>query len=129
MAAGVERIALGGGALHPDLVGAAGERDRQRGVEREADPAQPFGPEEALVDQRVFGLGQCVQVPAVEVAELLAELADVHPEPAGQAGPVDVALLDAYLVVLEGEEDLGVGVGSRADCRATSNSRATPLSC
>ena len=89
-------------------MGAAGERDRERGVERDADAAQPLFAEESLIDQGIFGLGQRVEMPAIEVADLLAELADVRPDPARQSAPVDVALLDPHFLVLEGHVDLGL---------------------
>src|SRR3989449_7145738 len=46
-------------------------------------------------------------MPAVQLAELLAELADVEPDLARQPGPVRVPLLDIDLAVLETDEDLG----------------------
>src|SRR5215213_6599166 len=49
-------------------------------------------------------------MPAVEIADLLAELADVHPEAARQPGPVDVALLNPDLLVLERQINLGIGI-------------------
>ena len=109
-AAGVERIALGRGALEPELVGSAGQRERECRIQAHAHAGEPLGAEEPLVDQRVLGFGQRVEVPAVEVADLLAELADVHPQAARQASPVDVSLLDSHLLVFERQEDPGVGV-------------------
>jgi hypothetical protein len=50
-------------------------------------------------------------VPAVQVADLLPELPDVEPNVSGQTGPVDVAFFDAHFLLLEREEDLGLGVG------------------
>src|SRR2546427_2823353 len=46
-------------------------------------------------------------MPAVQLAELLAELADVEPDLARQPGPVRVPLLHVHLTVLEADEDLG----------------------
>ena len=91
-------------------MGPASEGHRKRGVEREPDARQPLVSEEPPIDQRILGLGQRVEVPAVEVTDRLTEQPDVRPEPPRKAGPVEVALLDADLVVLEGQEDLGVGV-------------------
>src|SRR2546426_11219645 len=50
-------------------------------------------------------------VPAVQLAELLAKLADVEADMPRQPGPVGVALLDAHVAVLEAHEDLCVRVG------------------
>src|SRR2546422_10710127 len=50
-------------------------------------------------------------MPAVQLAELLAELADVEADMPRQPGPVGVALLDAHVAVLEAHEDLRVRVG------------------
>jgi hypothetical protein len=49
-----------------------------------------------------------VQVPAVQVADLLPELPDVEPNVSGQTGPVDVAFFDSHFLLLEREEDLGL---------------------
>src|SRR3989442_4655744 len=46
-------------------------------------------------------------MPAVQLAELLAELADVEPDLSRPPGPVRVPLLDIDLAVLEADEDLG----------------------
>src|SRR4051812_35402267 len=106
-----QRIAAGSRALHPDLVGGSSQRERQRGIERETGSGEALGAEVALVDQRVLGFGESVEVPAVQVANLLAELAHVESYPAGKAGPVDVAFLDSHLVVLKRQENFGVGIG------------------
>src|SRR5260370_23446069 len=58
--------------------------------------------------QRVLGLGQGVQVPAIQLPELLAELADVETDVSRQSGPVRVPLFDAHGRVLQAHEDLGV---------------------
>src|SRR3989454_6767356 len=50
-------------------------------------------------------------MPAVQLAELLAELADVEADMPRQPGPVGVALLDAHVAVLQAHEDLRVRVG------------------
>src|SRR5215213_6582836 len=50
-------------------------------------------------------------MPAIQIADRLAELAQVGAYPAGEAVVVDVALLDADLLVLEGEKDFCLGVG------------------
>src|SRR2546430_7681054 len=45
--------------------------------------------------ERVLGLREGMQVPAVQLAELLAELPDVETDVPREARPVGVALLDA----------------------------------
>src|SRR5213592_3980507 len=49
-------------------------------------------------------------MPAVQLAELLAELADVETDVARQSGPVGVPFLDAHLAAFEAHENLGVRV-------------------
>src|SRR5213594_2716562 len=61
--------------------------------------------------ERILGLGHRVQVPAVQLAKLLAKLSDVEPDVSRQPGPVGVALLDADLPVLEAHEDLRIRIG------------------
>ncbi len=52
-----------------------------------------------------------MQVPTVQLAELLAELAQVEPNVTRQPGPVGVAFLDTDVAALEADEDLGVRIG------------------
>src|SRR2546430_3096334 len=52
-----------------------------------------------------------MQVPAIQLAELLAELADVEPDMSRQPGPVCVPLFDADIAVLKAHENLGARVG------------------
>src|SRR2546430_13259220 len=54
--------------------------------------------------KRVFGLRERVQVPAIHLAELLAEFADVEADAPRQAGPVRIPFLDADVTVLEAHE-------------------------
>src|SRR4029079_18173249 len=49
-------------------------------------------------------------MPAVQIAHLLAVFPEIDPEPARESGPVDVALLDPHLFILESHEDFGTGV-------------------
>src|SRR3989441_11439306 len=49
-------------------------------------------------------------MPAVQLTELLADLADVEPQPPRKAGPVGIALLDAHVAVLQAHEDLRVRI-------------------
>src|SRR5437762_12530852 len=59
---------------------------------------------------RVFRLRERVQVPAVQLAELLAELPDVEADVPGESGPVGVPLFYAHRSVLQAHEDLGARV-------------------
>src|SRR3989454_8924663 len=80
-------------------------------VQRDARSGEAVGTQVAADCEWVFGLGDGVQVPAVQLAELLPELPDVEPDVSGQARPVGVPLLDAHVAVLEAHEDLGARVG------------------
>ena len=80
----------------------------ERPVQRQSRPGQSVIAEELGNGQGIFGLRHRMQVPAVQLAELLAELAEVEPDVAGQSGPVGVAFLDADMAALEADEDLGV---------------------
>jgi len=51
-----------------------------------------------------------VQVPAVQLAELLAKLPDVEADAAWEPGPVRVPFFDTHGAVLEADEDLRVRV-------------------
>jgi hypothetical protein len=110
VSAGHERVAIGCGGLEIELVGAAGQGDGQGRVEREPNPCQTFLREITLVDQRVFAFGEGVEVPAVEVAHRLPELAEIHAQPAGKAGPIEVALLDLDPLLANPREDFRVRV-------------------
>ncbi len=83
----------------------------ERAVQRDAGAGQAVAAQVGAEREGVFGLGQRVQVPAVQLAELLAEFPDVEPDVAGQAGPVGVTFLDAHLAVLEAHEDLRIRIG------------------
>src|SRR2546425_608973 len=56
----------------------------------------------------ILRLGHGVQVPTVQLAELLAKLPDVEADVARQPSPVGVAFLDTDRAVLEAHEDLRV---------------------
>src|SRR5207248_2669500 len=58
-----------------------------------------------------LGFRQGVQMPAIQLAELLAELADVEPDVSRQPGPIGIPFLDAHIPVLEAHKDLGARVG------------------
>jgi hypothetical protein len=86
----------------------------ERAIQRQARSCQPVLPEIGRERERVLGFRHRVQVPAVQLAELLAELADVQPQVTGEASPVGVAFLNADFAVLETHEDLGARVTDRA---------------
>src|SRR6266571_1856196 len=94
--------------LRRDLVRAEAT---ERAVEGDAGAGQAVSAQIGAERERVLGLGQSVQLPAVQLPELLAELPDVEADVSGQARPVGVPLLDAHLPVLEAHEDLRVGIG------------------
>src|SRR2546422_1074513 len=80
-------------------------------VERDPGSRKPVFAQIGPQRKRVLGLRERVQVPAVQLAELLAKFSDVEADAPGQAGPVRIPLLDADTAVLEAHEDLGARVG------------------
>src|SRR6266540_1226382 len=89
--------------LHHELVCTEAPK---RPVQRNPGSGEPVFAEERGERQRIFGLGQRVQMPAVELAELLAELADVEPQPSRQTRPVGIAFLETHLAAFETDEHL-----------------------
>src|SRR2546426_907959 len=79
-------------------------------VERDPRSREPVFAQIGPQRKRVLGLRERVQVPAVQLAELLAKFPDVEANAPGQAGPVRIPLLDADIAVLEAHEDLGARV-------------------
>src|SRR5436309_6059158 len=80
-------------------------------VERDPRSREPVSAQIGSQRKRVLGLRERVQVPAVQLAELLAKVSYVEAHAPGQAGPIGISLLDADIAVLEAHEDLGAGVG------------------
>src|SRR5438128_4832613 len=107
-AAAEQGVRLAARRLGGDLVRA---QAAERAVQRDPRSGEAVSTEVAAECERVFGLGERVQVPAVQFAELLPELSDVEPDVSGQARPIGVPLLDAHVTVLEAHEDLGARVG------------------
>src|SRR2546422_5965294 len=101
------RIAGAAGDLRHHLVRA---EPAERPIQGYAGPAEPIFAQVRGHREGILRLGHRVQVPAVQLAELLAELADVEPQPARKTGPVGVALLDTHVAVLQAHEDLRVRV-------------------
>src|SRR5439155_9657603 len=79
-------------------------------VERDPRSREPVFAQIGPQRKRVLGLRERVQVPAVQLADLLAEFADVEADAPGQAGPVRIPFLDADVTVFEAHEDLGARV-------------------
>src|SRR5256886_1634881 len=102
------RIALAARDLRGDLVGS---EPAERPIQRDAGTGQPVVSEIGPEGDGVFGLREGVQVPAIQLAELLAELPDVEPDVSWQPGPVCVPLFDADIAVLKAHENLGARVG------------------
>src|SRR2546425_6638500 len=78
----------------------------ERAVQGDACAGEPVVTEVRPERDGILGLGHCVQVPAVQLAELLAKLPDVEADVTRQSGPVGIPFLDADRAVLEAHEDL-----------------------
>src|SRR6267143_3261279 len=100
-------IALAPRDLRRELVG---PEPAERAVQGDAGAGQAVTAQQRAKGEWVLGLGQGMEMPAVQLPELLAELPDVEPDVPREAGPVRVSLLDADTAVLERHEDLCVGV-------------------
>ena len=75
-------------------------------IQRQPGAAQAVVSQILPQRERVLSLRYGVQVPAVQLAELLAELADVESDPARQPRPVRIPFLHVDLAVFEADEDL-----------------------
>ncbi|PYP09184.1 MAG: hypothetical protein DMD59_09745 [Gemmatimonadetes bacterium] len=89
-----------------------------RAVERNARPGQAVLPEEGRDGEWILGLRHGMQMPAIELAELLAVFADIEPDMARQARPVGVPFLQTHVSVFETDEDLRVRVGVEGGLKA-----------
>src|SRR5882672_1090154 len=105
-----EQLGITGAAryLRRELVGA---QPAERAVDRQTGAGQAVPTEIARHHERVLGLGHGVEVPAVQLAELLPEPPEVDADAAGHAGPIRVALLETGDAVFDAHEDLGMRVG------------------
>src|SRR2546423_1611612 len=101
-------IARATGQLRGQLVHA---EPPEGAIERDPGSGEPVLTQIGPQRERVLGLRECVQVPAVQLAELLAKFPDVEADAPGQTGPVRIPLFDADIAVLETHEDLGARVG------------------
>src|SRR5207237_6341452 len=70
-----------------------------------------------------FGHG--MQMPPIELAELLTVLTQVEPQMSRQSNPVRIAFLDADPPALERQKDLRVGI--RIECRLEANFEFTRI--
>src|SRR2546425_3712179 len=96
-------VALATGQLRRELVHA---EPAEGVVQRDARSREPITAQIGPQRKRVLGLRERVQVPAVQLAELLAKFADVEADVPWEAGPVRIPLLDADIAVLEAHENL-----------------------
>src|SRR3989449_702256 len=80
-------------------------------IERDPRSREPVSAQIGSQRKRVLGLRELLQVPSVQLAELLPKFSYVEADAPGQAGPIGISLLDADIAVLEAHEDLGAGVG------------------
>src|SRR3989442_15951760 len=83
----------------------------ERPIQGYAGPAEPIFAQVRGHGEGILGLGHRVQMPAVQLTELLAKLADAEPDMPRQPGPVGVALLHAPVALLPAHDDLRVRVG------------------
>src|SRR6266487_839 len=82
----------------------------KRAVQGDACAGEAILAQETRDREWVLRLGHRMQVPAIQLAELLAVLAEVESQVSGEAGPVGIAFFDAHMPTLETDEDLGVRV-------------------
>src|SRR3989441_2772889 len=101
-------VALAAGQLGRQLVHA---EPPEGAVQRDPRSREPVSTQISPQRKRVFGLRERVQVPAIHLAELLAEFADVEADAPRQAGPVRIPFLDADVTVFEAHENLRARVG------------------
>ncbi|PYP95653.1 MAG: hypothetical protein DMD38_11415 [Gemmatimonadetes bacterium] len=109
------RVARAPGHLRGKLVSS---QPPKRAIERKPRPGETVLSEEGRDREWILGFGHGMEMPAVELAELLPVLADIESSVAGQPGPVGVAFLDTDMAALEADEDLGVRVGVEGGLKA-----------
>src|SRR5258705_3135272 len=79
-------------------------------VERNPGPGESIFPQERGDRERILGLGHRMQVPAIELAELLTVFAEIEPDVSRQAGPVGVTFLQADVAAPETDENFCVRI-------------------
>src|SRR5258705_10921977 len=72
-------------------------------VERNPRPGESIFSQEGRDRERILGLGHRMQVPAIELAELLAVFAESEADGTLQAGPAGVTFFHAQLPAFEGD--------------------------
>src|SRR6266576_2191273 len=110
------RVAFALRHLRGDLVRAEAA---ERAIQRDPGAAESVIAQIRPQRERILRFGHRMQMPAVQLTELLAEFADVEADVPGQPGPVGVALFHAHGAVLETDENLGVRI--RIERRLESN--------
>src|SRR5437773_4432946 len=73
----------------------------KRPVERNACPGEAILPQEGRDREWILGLRHGMEVPAIELAELLAVFAEIEPNVSRQAGPVGVTFFQTDVPVFE----------------------------
>src|SRR5258705_10547535 len=79
-------------------------------VERNTRPGESIFAQEGRDRERILSLGHRMQVPAIELAELLAVFAKIEPDVTRQAGPVGVAFFQTDVPAFETDEDFRVRI-------------------
>src|SRR6266487_4683887 len=79
-------------------------------VERNPRPGESIVSQEGRDRERILSLGCRMQVPAIELAELLPVFAEIEPDVSRQAGPVGVTFFQADVSVFETDEDFRVRI-------------------
>src|SRR5207245_11213051 len=101
-------VALSAGGLGRQLVHAA---PREGAVQRDPRSREAVSTQMSPQRKRVFGLRERVQVPAIHLAELLAEFAAVEADAPRQADPVRIPFLAPDVTVSEAHEAPAARVG------------------
>src|SRR6266566_4678203 len=109
------RVARAPGHLRGELVSS---QPTKRAIERKPRPGETVLSEEGRDREWILRFGHGMEMPAIELAELLPVLAEIESHMAGQPGPVGVAFLDTDMAALEADEDLGVRVGVEGGLKA-----------
>src|SRR5258705_2054380 len=86
------RVTRASGHLRGELVR---PQSAKGAVERNPRPGESIFSQEGRDRERILGLGHRMQVPAIELAELLAVFAEIEADVTPQAGPVCVSLFHA----------------------------------
>src|SRR6266550_7177491 len=77
----------------------------ERPIERDARAGQAILPQERRNRERILGLGHRVQMPAIQLAKLLAIFAEIESDMAGQAGPIGISFFDTHVPAFEADKN------------------------